>query len=63
MGFNRSGRCYGDSANGGHVYSSPSYSSGRAAMGSAEFFASLRCAEIFVTETAIFAFEDDSSPV
>lgn len=62
-GFNCSGRCYGDSANGWHVNGSPSYSIGRAAMGSAEFFASLRCAKIFVTETAIFALEDDSSPV
>jgi len=62
-GFNCSCRCYGDSANGGHVNGGPSYLSGRAAMGSAEFFTSLRCSKIFVTETAVFALEDDSCSV
>jgi hypothetical protein len=61
-GFNCSGSCYGDSANRGHVNGSPSYSSRTAAMGSTKFFASLRCAKVFVTETAIFALENDSSP-
>lgn len=62
-GFNCSGSCYGNGANGGHVNGSASYSSRTAAVSSAEFFTFLRCAKIFVTETAIFALEDDSSPL